>query len=118
MATEEQIAAEIAANFARMEREASRKPSAEQCDIDAGAEVRECTFEELFEAMQPDKYWYKFFVRPCCPAPGKSTATAHCERLKGDLEARKDFTDEQRAQIAAIIDQRLEWYTNLGICKG
>ena len=26
-------------------------------------------FDDLLSEMQGDLYWYRFFARPCCPAP-------------------------------------------------
>lgn len=54
-------------------------------------------------------------MRPCCPPPGESTARNLIGRLKGDLDARADFTDEQRAELKAIVDERLEWYLKLPV---
>ena len=87
------------------------------CKVEAESQAGQGSYEELVEAMADDKYWYRFFLRPCCPAPGAASAAKLTERLKGELDGRPDFTDEQRADIARIIDERLEWYTHLGICK-
>lgn len=87
------------------------------CEVEVESQAGECSYEELVEAMADDKYWYRFFLRPCCPAPGVKSARQLTDRLKGELDGRPDFTEEQRADIARIIDERFDWYTHLGICK-
>ena len=67
--------------------------------------------------MQTDLYWVRFFARPCCPAPDAEGATKMLERLKRDVYTNEGFTEGQKAQIAAIIDERNEWYPRSGLCR-
>lgn len=73
------------------------------------------SYEDLKEAMQAQTYWVRFFMRPCCPPPGESTARSLVEHLKLDIDARADFTEAQRADLKEIIDDRLEWYLTLPV---
>lgn len=84
-----------------------------ECEvITIGAEE---SYEDLKEAMKAQTYWVRFFMRPCCPPPGESTARSLVERLKLDIDARDDFTEEQRADLKGVIDGRLEWYLTLPV---
>ena len=74
-------------------------------------------FEELRDEMQADLYWVRFFARPCCPAPDAEGATKMLERLKRDVYANEGFTEGQKAQLAAIIDERNEWDPRSGLCR-
>lgn len=74
-------------------------------------------FEDLRAEMQKDLYWVRFFARPCCPAPDVAGATVMLEHLKRDVEAREDFSAEQKRVLCDIIDERNEWYPTCGLCK-
>lgn len=74
-------------------------------------------FEDLRAEMQKDLYWVRFFARPCCPAPDAAGATVMLEHLKRDVEAREDFSAEQKRVLCDIIDERNEWYPTCGLCK-
>lgn len=74
-------------------------------------------FEDLRAEMQKDLYWVRFFARPCCPAPDAAGATVMLEHLKRDVEAREDFSPEQKQVLCDIIDERNEWYPTCGLCK-
>ena len=88
----------------------------EQCQIETGHS--EGSFEELKEAMAAQKYWLRFFIRPCCPAPGMHAAAQRIEHLKSDIDAREDMTPQQRDELKAICDERLQWYGTLAVRKG
>lgn len=83
----------------------------------AGGGLDGTLFEELRDEMQTDLYWVRFFARPCCPAPDAEGATKMLERLKRDVYANEGFTEEQKAQLAGIIDERNEWYPRSGLCR-
>lgn len=78
---------------------------------------KDATFEDLRKEMRKDVYWVRFFVRPCCPAPDAEGALGMLDHLKRDVAAREDFTDDQKAALCAIIDERGEWYPTSGLCK-
>lgn len=82
-----------------------------------GGEASEGEFEALRDAMSKDSYWYGFFARPCCPAPGFAEACARLDRLAGEARDRADFTDEQKDALVELIDGRKEWYKTCGLCK-
>ncbi|WP_172136160.1 hypothetical protein [Adlercreutzia sp. ZJ473] len=73
------------------------------------------SYEDLKEAMQAQTHWVRFFMRPCCPAPGEGTARSLAERLKSEIDARADFAEEQRADLKGIVDERLAWYLALPV---
>jgi len=74
-------------------------------------------FQTLYDEMQLDKYWIRFFVRPCCPAPSHEGACEMLDKLKGEVYAHESFTDEQKAQLAETIEGRKEWYGKSGLCR-
>lgn len=76
------------------------------------------TFDEVYQAMQADKYWINFFVRPCCPAPGAEQALQMLDKRRDEVRARADYTDEQKAQLLDVIDQRQQWYVSSPFCHG
>ena len=80
-----------------------------QCEVEFDTK-QQSSFEELKEAMGTQKYWLRFFVRPCCPAPGMKEAATRIEHLKRDIE--------QRAELKALADERLEWYGTLNVRHG
>ena len=82
-----------------------------------GGEASQGEFEALCAAMKKDTYWYGFFARPCCPAPGYAEACARLDRLADEARAREDFTDEQKATLVDLILCRKEWYKTCGLCK-
>lgn len=87
-----------------------------QCEIDTNQ--TEGTFEELKEAMSTQQYWLRFFIRPCCPAPGMNAARERVEHLKNDIDAHEGMTPAQREELKAIADERLVWYGGLSVRKG
>lgn len=74
-------------------------------------------FDELMKAWHKDKHWVHFFIRPCCPAPVNDVAEKMIVKLKADVDA-ADFTDDQKAQLKRLADERLEWYKRLSVRKG
>lgn len=67
-------------------------------------------FDNVYEAMQTDKYWINFFVRPCCPPPGLEAAVKQLDKRREEVRAHADYTNAQKEQLLAIIDERQEWY--------
>ena len=69
------------------------------------------SFDEVLAQLESDVTWVRFFaVRPCCPAPGEGAARKHVEELRTHIAQRDDFTDEQKAALNTIADERLAWY--------
>lgn len=87
----------------------------EACEIEGTAS--DATFEELRREMQTDLHWVRFFARPCCPAPDAEGALKMLDRLKQDVAARDDLTDQQKEELCTIIDERGAWYPTSGLCK-
>ena len=87
----------------------------DECRVDGHTEGTE--FEELVEAMKTDLYWVRFFARPCCPAPDLVDAEKMLDRLAGEVEARDDFSPEQKQELCATIEARKEWYPKSGLCR-
>ena len=56
------------------------------------------------------KFWVSFFIRPCCPPPDGKTAAKHLEEQREMVRARTDFSDEQKAELVALIDEGEAWY--------
>lgn len=77
----------------------------------------EGSFDELVAAMQKDSYWIRFFVRPCCPAPDLEGAAKMLDKLKAEALERTDLADEQRQQLADLIEARKAWYATSGLCR-
>lgn len=69
-------------------------------------------FDDVYAAMQTEKYWINFFVRPCCPPPGMKDAVRQLDKRRAEVRAHTGYTDEQKDQLLAIIDERQEWYAN------
>ena len=88
----------------------------EECKVENHA--NDSGFSELVEAMQSDMYWVRFFARPCCPAPDLEGAAEMLDHLIRDVEAREDFTSEQKAELASVIGARKQWYATSGLCRG
>ena len=88
----------------------------EECKIEDRVSGSE--FDELLQAMQGDMYWVRFFARPCCPAPDLEGAAEMLDHLIGDVEAREDFTPEQKAELSSVIESRKQWYATSGLCRG
>ncbi|MCQ2751790.1 MAG: hypothetical protein MJ189_01640 [Coriobacteriales bacterium] len=88
------------------------------CDLDyEGGQACEATFNELKEAMQKPIYWVKFFMRPCCPAPGMHQANYMIDKLKSEVDARGDFNIQEQTELKQLIDGGLEWYKKTGVRK-
>lgn len=69
------------------------------------------TFDEVAGRFASDVMWVRFFgVRPCCPAPGATAAREHIAELQARIEALGSFSDKQRAELADIAHDRLDWY--------
>lgn len=85
------------------------------CQI--GVEPINEEFQTLYDEMQLDKYWIRFFVRPCCPAPSLEGAYELLDKLKGEVYANDGFTDEQKDQLAEVIEGRKDWYGKSGLCR-
>lgn len=96
----------------------------DSCKIDLSARMKgdkssgaASEFEKLRDEMQSDLYWVRFFARPCCPAPDAAGATKMLEHLKSDVGAQEGFSEAQKAELRAIIDERNEWYPTSGLCR-
>lgn len=87
----------------------------DECKISGNTEG--AAFDELVVAMQDDLYWVRFFARPCCPAPDLEGAAGMLDHLKRDVEARSDFTAQQKQQLCDTIEARKEWYAGSGLCR-
>ena len=87
----------------------------QECKVEGQA--IESVYDQLVNEMQSDSYWIRFFVRPCCPAPNLEGACSMLDHLKSDVDARDDFTDEQKATLHEIIESRKEWYPTSGLCR-
>lgn len=75
------------------------------------------TFRELFDDMQTDAYWIRFFVRPCCPAPSLDGAVEMLDKLRGEVLAEERFAEDEKRQLTELIEARKEWYPTSGLCK-
>ena len=86
--------------------------SVESCEIPAvDWSALNGDYDEVLARLQNDVMWIRFFaVRPCCPAPGEGTARKYIGELKRRITERTDLTDEQRAALDGIADERLAWY--------
>lgn len=87
----------------------------DECKV--GGQTEGAGFDELVEAMEGDLYWVRFFARPCCPAPDLQGAIDMIDRLVGEVEARDDFTPEQKQQLCDLMEARKEWYPKSGLCR-
>lgn len=76
------------------------------------------TFEEVFSAMQTDKYWINFFVRPCCPPPSTDQAKQNLDKRRDEVREHPVFSDEEKEKLLAIIDEREKWYSSSPFCRG
>lgn len=70
----------------------------------------EVPFEKARDAYADRKFWVSFFIRPCCPAPSGKIAARHLEEQRELVRARVDFSDEQKAELIALIDEGEAWY--------
>ena len=87
----------------------------DECRIEG--HTTDATFEELIEAMKDDLYWVRFFARPCCPAPDLEGANDMLDRLAGEVDARNDFSDDEKQALRSAIESRKEWYPTSGLCR-
>ena len=87
-----------------------------ECKVENRSEG--ASFEELVEAMGDDLYWIRFFARPCCPAPDLEGAAGMLDRLAGEVQARADFSAEEKDALCAIVEARKDWYAESGLCRG
>ena len=85
------------------------------CAIDKQSEGS--TYEELNKAMQDDLYWVRFFARPCCPAPDLEGAESMLDRLAGEVDARDDFSPDEKQALRETIESRKAWYPKSGLCR-
>lgn len=79
------------------------------CTI-AGQEVPFVSFEEAKASFGDRKFWVSFFVRPCCPPPPGEQAKRALDAQRDMVRAREDFTDDQKAELIALIDEGEAWY--------
>lgn len=75
-------------------------------------------FEDVFKAMQTDKYWINFFVRPCCPPPSAEQAKSYIDKRRHEVESNSAFTADQKSKLLEVIDSREKWYLSSPFCKG
>lgn len=74
------------------------------------ASIYNVTFDEARASYGDRKFWVSFFVRPCCPPPGAETAKKQLDAQRAMVRAREDFTDEQKSELIALIDEGEAWY--------
>lgn len=86
------------------------------CAVPAG--LGDEAFEDVYEAMQTDKYWINFFVRPCCAPPGKEDAAKSLDKRRDEVRQHPRYTDEQKETLLRIIDERQAWYASSPFCRG
>lgn len=84
-----------------------------KCEVPA--RVTDESYESIKAGMETQNYWVRFFMRPCCPPPGAQAARHQIEHLKEELDAKADLTENQREELKAIADERLEWYLTLPV---
>ena len=80
------------------------------CGSEVDNAINEVTFEEALEGFSSRKFWISFFIRPCCPPPGQRLALHQLDQQREYVRAREDFSDEQKAQLLAAIDEGEAWY--------
>ena len=73
----------------------SKEQNVDACEISPTQGAS--SFRELYDDMQKDTYWIRFFCRPCCPAP----------KLDGAIEI-----------LVGLIEARKQWYPKSGLCRG
>lgn len=86
----------------------------DSCEVNNVAE--EGSFQEIYESMQEDSYWMRFFRRPCCPTPNPEEASTMLTMLSLQIDRDPSFTDEEKAKLKEIVESRKEWYPESGIC--
>lgn len=72
--------------------------------------MADVTFEQAREGYGDRKFWVSFFVRPCCPPPAGELAAKQVEAQRQLVRDRADFTDDQKAELIALIDAGEAWY--------
>lgn len=87
----------------------------DECRVDG--QTQGATYGELVDAWKDDLYWIRFFARPCCPAPDLQGAEGMLDRLAAEVDARSDFTSEQKSTLRDAIEARKEWYPTSGLCR-
>ena len=86
-----------------------------ECKIDG--QTTGSSPEDLIEAWQDDLYWIRFFARPCCPAPDLEGAVNMLDRLADEVNARGDFTPDEKRTLLDMIENRKAWYPTSGLCR-
>lgn len=87
----------------------------DSCRIESATE--EVSFESMYEGMQKDSYWIRFFCRPCCPAPELEGAIGMLDKLAAEVNANATLSDEEKSRIVELIEARKEWYPTSGLCR-
>ncbi len=94
----------------------SKEQNVDACEISPTQGAS--SFRELYDDMQKDTYWIRFFCRPCCPAPKLDGAIEMLDKLAGEVRASGDFDDEEKQQLVGLIEARKQWYPKSGLCRG
>lgn len=71
----------------------SKEQNVDACEISPTQGAS--SFRELYDDMQKDTYWIRFFCRPCCPAPKLDGAIEMLDKLADEVRASADFDDEE-----------------------
>ena len=77
----------------------SKEQNVDACEISPTQGAS--SFRELYDDMQKDTYWIRFFCRPCCPAPKLDGAIEMLDKLADEVRASGDFDDEEKQQRRA-----------------
>ncbi len=73
----------------------SKEQNVDACEISPTQGAS--SFRELYDDMQKDTYWIRFFCRPCCPDPKLDGAIEMLDKLADEVRASADFDDEEKA---------------------
>lgn len=87
----------------------------DSCKIEGATE--ETSFETMYEDMQKNPYWIRFFCRPCCPAPDLDGAISMLDKLAAEVNASATLSDDEKSRIVELIEARKKWYPTSGLCR-
>lgn len=94
----------------------SKEQNVDACEISPTQGAS--SFRELYDDMQKDTYWIRFFCRPCCPAPKLDGAIEMLDKLADEVRASADFDDEEKQQLVGLIEPASSGIPNRAFAEG
>lgn len=75
------------------------------------------SFEEIKGFLHDQKYWVRFFAKPCCPSCDEESADRHIRDFSKQIRDCEELSQSQKNELLEIAEQRCAWYKTLPICR-